>query len=338
MSFERVSLRAEAAGEEAERLRQGRLRRHSPDGRDPRTAATPAGRSAAVPVALSSGCVSIKRVDLAQLHRVGIQLIEKDRVEQRAGDLRRRRIRDDRRPIRLLARFRIARRDRDDPLGAEMNRRRERLRQPDAAVAVPRAVDFDRRKEERQRRRRHHVIDPQRAHRALAQRPLPRRHRAVLARLHPRHRLAGGVARRGQRERAQPAVAQALVDAGQRPIGRMQLALEHFAQRLGVDHALGRRQRRLAAGDQPAAPSQRAPRQVVSVDAEHVVDAEVAPHLGQLVDLLLIRLLPRGEERGVDAAGRDAGQDVGHRFRKFAGENPQHADLVRRPRSTTTKH
>ena len=57
-----------------------------------------------------------------------------------------------------------------------------------------------------------------------------------------------------------------------------------------------------------------------AVDAEHLVDAEVAPHLRQLVDLLDERLLPRGEERRVDAAGRDAGQDVGDGRRKFARE------------------
>ena len=95
----------------------------------------------------------------------------------------------------------------------------------------------------------------------------------------------------------------------------------------GVDHALRRRQRRLAARQQPAAPAQRAPHQVAQVDAEHLVDAEVAPHLGQLVELLDERLLPRGEERRVDAAGRDAGQDVGDRCRKL----PREIFAARRP-------
>ena len=43
-----------------------------------------------------------QRIDLAQLHRVGIELIEKDGVEERPGDLRGRRIAGDRGPIRLL--------------------------------------------------------------------------------------------------------------------------------------------------------------------------------------------------------------------------------------------
>jgi hypothetical protein len=109
----------------------------------------------------------------------------------------------------------------------------------------------------------------------------------------------------------------------------VQLALEHFAQRLGVHHAFRRRERRFSARQQTASPAERAPPQVARIDVEHIVDAEVAPHLGQLVDLLWIRFLPRRKERRIDAARRHARQDVGYRFRKFPGENSQDADLIR---------
>ena len=86
-----------------------------------------------------------------------------------------------------------------------MDRRRERCGQPDAAVAIPRAVDFDGWKEEREGARGHHVIDAKRAADAFALRPLPGLDAAVVARLHPGHRLARRVARRGERDGPQPA-------------------------------------------------------------------------------------------------------------------------------------
>ena len=95
---------------------------------------------------------------------------------------------------------------------------RERRRQPDAAVAVPGALDLHRGKEERQRRRRHDVIDAERAVGAPALRPRPRSDAAVLARLHPRDRLTGRIARRRQRNRPEPAGLETLGDAGQRAV------------------------------------------------------------------------------------------------------------------------
>ena len=53
----------------------------------------------------------------------------------------------------------------------------------------------------------------------------------------------------------------------------------------------------------------------------------------KLVDALLIRLGPRRQEGGVDAAGRDAGQDVGDGLGKLARKNAQDANLIRAPRA-----
>ena len=82
-----------------------------------------------------------------------------------------------------------------------------------------------------------------------------------------------------------------------------------------------------AARRQPAAPAQAAPREVAEVDLEDLVDVEVAPHLRQLLDLFRIRLLPRGEEGGVDAAGRHAGEDVGNVRREIRARG----SAIRRP-------
>ena len=221
-----------------------------------------------------------------------------------------------------------------------MDRRRQRRGQADAAVAVPRAVDFDGGKEERQRGRRHDVIDPQRAHLALALRPLPRRHRAILARLHPGDRLAGGVARRGQRERAQPPGAQAGVDAVDRAVGGgVQLALEHFAAAAWCRPCSSP----ACSGDLPpvsSRPPQRTARHIRSWSTRNTcVDAQVAPHLGQLVELLDERLLPRGDERRVDARRpRRRSGFRGWPSGNCAREILQHADLVRAARAATTQH
>jgi hypothetical protein len=98
------------------------------------------------------------------------------------------------------------------------------------------------------------------------------------------------------------------------------------------------RQRRLAARRQPAAPAQAAPRRGPNVDVEDLVDVEVAPHLGQLLDLFRIRFLSRGNEGGVDAAGRDAGEDVGNGGWKFARQVAQHPNLIGGARAAATQH
>ena len=93
--------RAEAAREETERLRQVRfigVRQSSEIFRRPHHQQL--DRPQSLPL-LFGRCVD-QLVDLPQLHRVAIELIEKDRVEQHAGDLRRRRIAGDHRPVGLL--------------------------------------------------------------------------------------------------------------------------------------------------------------------------------------------------------------------------------------------
>ena len=141
-------------------------------------------------VALVLGQARRQRVHLLKLQGIRVQLVEEDRVVEHAGDLRRRRISAHGRTIRFFARPGVPRGNGDDPPRAKVDRRRERRGQPDAAVAVPRPVDFDRRKEERQRRRRHHMVDAELARDALSVRPLPRLDPAVAGARAPRSATA----------------------------------------------------------------------------------------------------------------------------------------------------
>ena len=59
---------------------------------------------------------------------------------------------------------------------------------------------------------------------------------------------------------------------------------------------------------------------------------------GQLLDLFRIRLLSSGNEGGVDAAGRHAGEDVGNGGWKFARQVAQHPNLVGGARAAATQH
>ena len=76
-------------------------------------------------------------------------------------DLGGRRITIDGGLIRLRPRPGVAGRDREDPVRAQVNGRRERRRESHAAVAEPLLVDLDRGKEDRQRGRGHYVADAQ---------------------------------------------------------------------------------------------------------------------------------------------------------------------------------
>ena len=299
----------------------GRLRSalaSRPRSSDGRNTSRSIGRS---PMRLSSGCASINLLICRSCMRVAIELIEKNRVEQHAGDLRRRRI------VRRSSAGRLPHacaRSASSPRGcawrrgesparaapsAECRRRRttrRRLRSRERRTAAPRTPSRDRRA-------------TRTSGSCAAAAPTPAC--AILAGLHPRDRLAGGVTRCGQGERAQPAVAQAGIDAVDRAIAAA-CSSRSSTSRSGVVSTmlLAGLQRRLAARHQPAAPAH-APASIRSlhVDAEHLVDVEVAPHFRQLVELLDERLLPRGEERRVDGAGRDAGQDFGNGRRKLRG-------------------
>jgi hypothetical protein len=177
------------------------------------------------------------------------------------------------------------------------------------------------------------VLDAHRTGVALALRAFPFPHAGIVARLHPGNRLACGVARRGERDGAQPAGLEALGDADEIAVFCLEHALEHRAQRVGVDQALRRRQRRLPAREKTAAPAQRACGQVAQVDAEDMVDADAAPHLGEAFRLLCEGPAAGGEKRGVDAAGRHAGQNVGDGVGDLARQQSQHADLIRGARA-----
>ncbi len=90
-------------------------------------------------------------IDLLHVQRIAVELIEKDRVVEDADDLGRRRVPDHLRAIGFLARPGVTRGDGNDVSRAEVNCRRQWRRQPDAAIAIPCAVDLDCREEERQR-------------------------------------------------------------------------------------------------------------------------------------------------------------------------------------------
>ncbi len=62
-------------------------------------------------------------VDLLHVERVAIELIEKNRVEKHARDLRGWWIADDHRPIGFSSRPAVAGRDREDSLRSQMHRR-----------------------------------------------------------------------------------------------------------------------------------------------------------------------------------------------------------------------
>ncbi len=219
-----------------------------------------------------------------------------------------------------------------------MNRGRERRRQPDAAVAVPRAINLDGRKKERKRSRGHHMVDAHRAGVALALRPLPRRDEAVLARLHPRDRLAGCVVRRRQRDRAQPAGLQALGNPREHAVVRLECAVEQHAERSRVDQAFRRRQRRRAGRHQASAPAERTRRQIAQVDTEYFVHVDAGPEACEPFDFLAERLLPRCQVRRVDPAGRHARQDARDDVRKAARKDPEKADLIRGARAAAAEH
>src|SRR6185436_706122 len=98
---------------------------------------------------------------------------EKDRDEEEAEHLGRRRIWEIGAPTPIRRRRAVPRGDREDPVGAEMDGRRKRLRQADADVAVPYAVDADREKEEWEGGRGHDVVHSEGRRHAAAPWPGP---------------------------------------------------------------------------------------------------------------------------------------------------------------------
>ena len=219
-----------------------------------------------------------------------------------------------------------------------MDRGRQRRRQADAAVAVPLAIDFDRGKKERQRGRREHVIDAKVTGNTPPLGTFPRLDAGIIARLYPRHRLPRGVARGGQRNRAQPSGAKALRDAFDAAAVAQQDAIEHFSQRRAVHHASCWWERVCPTRQQPAAPSHTARGEIPQVHPEHVFHADVAPHLGEVLDFLGERLLPRGRYAALmppaETPVRIPGTTCGN-SRASRRESPPDTRRARRHRSTS---
>src|SRR5512145_1722262 len=90
-------------------------------------------------------------VEALHLERVTVKLIEKDGVVQHTRHLCGWRVIANGRSVGFLTRARIPCGHRDDAACTEMNGRRQRCRQPDAAVAIPAGLDLHGWKEERKR-------------------------------------------------------------------------------------------------------------------------------------------------------------------------------------------
>ena len=209
--------------------------------------------------------------------------VEEDVRQRMAGDLRQVRVVG---AGRALARWLLhaAGADDQDPLGAEVHRRRDRRGLAHRAVAavLVTAVDVerDRRKHERDRRRREQVLDPDlRAHReALRARP----GHDVVEGVVEGDVQARAVARGRHRQRVQVALAHHLVQ----PLGADQLA-EQRLERLVVEQRA--RPGPAPAGDHPADRHHRQPASAGAdhadrVGAIHLLGAEVLPDLDDAGD------------------------------------------------------
>ena len=235
-----------------------------------------------------------------------------------AGDLRQVRI--------LAAADALARRlvhaagaDHQDPLGAEVHRRRDRRRLAHRAVAAVLAVagdvERDGRKDERDRRRREQVRHGDRgAHREpLRARP---RHdvdeRVVEGHVQPR-----AVARRGDGERVQVA----LGHHAMQPAGVDELVEQVLERRVVEQRA---RPGAPPAGDHPADRHHRQPARAGADHAERIgaidlLGAKVLPDLDQAGDGCVEGVGAAGQRGGVDGAGRGAGDDRKRVARRSAG-------------------
>src|SRR6185436_18152774 len=144
------------------------------------------------------------------------------------------------------------RRDGENLVGAQVQRRRERCGEPDAAVAMPRVLDADRGKEERQGGGAHHVIDREARRDAAAFRTFPL---LDVAPLHPDDRLSGAVVGRTERDRAQCPAREVLIDAAEDTVAWYERTLQKRAQWVRVDEAARLRLRDRSSGDESHAPS-----------------------------------------------------------------------------------
>jgi hypothetical protein len=118
---------------------------------------------------------------------------------------------------------------------------------------------------------------------------------------------------------------------------RQQLS-DQFAQGRGVHEAPRRRQRILAAAQQPASPPRRAGREIAQLHPEHIVDPEAGPHVREPLDFHSERFLRRRQIRRVDPASRDASEDAWHDVGKLARQQAQEADLIRGPGAAAAEH
>ncbi len=182
------------------------------------------------------------------------------------------------------------------------------------------------------------MVDAQRARSALALRPLPRSDTGVVARLHPRDRLAGRVTGCGQRDRPQPPILEASCDAVDAAGLRLQHPLQERAKRGGIDETPCRRQGRAASRQQPSAPSHGARRQVAQVDAEHLLDAQTGPDVDEVLEVAGKRFLVCCQERRVYPAGRYPRQNVRGQLGKYTSEVAENSNLIGGARTAAGEH
>ena len=320
--------RAEAAGEEPERLRQPGLE----PGREPaQVLGRPQQHQVDDPHGIAVFLGQPGQQAVHESHAVGVlvELVQENGVEQHPRELGGRRIAADRGPRR---RGLVAGGDGDQAVAAEVQRRRQRRGEADAAVPVPGVADADGGEDERQRGGGEDVVEGQQRPLRTPFGPLPG---LDVAALDPGDRVTGRPLDRGHGHRVEPAALQVPGDARKdAPVGRVraQDARQVPAQRRGVDHPADLRPVAQAARSQVQEPAHHHLAQRPAVVAEHVVGRQFEPDVAQFLRRFGGVARVRGEEGGVDRPGGDAGQHVEVELRQSFRQVPDQPDLVGGPR------
>ena len=183
------------------------------------------------------------------------------------------------------------------------------------------------------------MIDAQAACDARAPRAVTRQDAAPVTVLHPCHRLAGRVARGGQRHGIEPARGQVAADGRQRAVpGGLQRAGEQRAKRRRIDQAAHARRTRDAAGDKPKAPARHPRGQISRIDPEDVVDLQRLPVVPKAAHRVAETARASGEVCGDDPARGHAGQDAGREGGVARDEMAQEPDLIGRARAAAAQN
>ena len=172
---------------------------------------------------------------------------------------------------------------------------------------------------------------------AAALRTLPERH---VATLDPRHRLARSCSSSRKRDGVEPAGADVVLDSRERAVSVVwKRALEELPQRV-----VSSRPRVGSRRSMPPPPTSRIPQRPMlreqrqCMDVVDLVRREAEPEANELLGGFRQWCRLRGQERRVDRAGGDAGEDGKPQRRVAPGDGAQHAGLVRAPRPAAAEH